>query len=218
MNKTWKALIPIMLSGGLMACSTTGPAPVEPEEKPVIEEPAVETPEVETPKEEVEKPKEPEVKPEPTKPKVVVLPKKTDDGKLVLGGEEWVYIPGLEQNFKARVDTGATTSSISAVDIVYFERDGKVWVKFKIQHEEVKSKEIALPVKRWVKIRQSNSDDVKQRAVIEAWVQLGDLKEKTDFTLVDRTHLSFPLLLGRSFFRDVAIVDVSRKYVQDKHK
>lgn len=218
MNKTWKALIPIMLSGGLIACSTTGPAPVEPEEKPAIEEPAVETPEVETPKEEVEKPKEPETKPEPKEPEVKEKVQKTADGKLLLGEEEWVYVPGLEQNFKARVDTGATTSSISAVDVVPFERDGKDWVKFKIEHEGVKSKEIALPVKRWVKIKQSSSDTSQERAVVEAWIQLGDLKDKTDFTLADRTHLSFPLLLGRSFFKDVAVVDVSQKYIQDKHK
>ncbi|EEX93982.1 hypothetical protein VIOR3934_13782 [Vibrio orientalis CIP 102891 = ATCC 33934] len=216
MNKPWKVLIPIMLSGGLMACSTTGPAPVEPEQKPVIEEPVIE-PEVEQPKEEVVEP----VKPEPTKPKepvVEVQAKKTSDGKLLLGEEEWVYVPGLQQSFKSRVDTGATTSSISAVDVIPFERDGKDWVKFKIEHDGVKSKEIALPVKRWVKIRQSSTEGTHKRAVVEAWIQLGDLKEKTDFTLADRTHLSFPLLLGRSFFKDVAVVDVSKKFVQDKHK
>ncbi|NES63368.1 ATP-dependent Zn protease, partial [Vibrio parahaemolyticus] len=26
----------------------------------------------------------------------------------------------------------------------------------------------------------------------------------------------FPILLGRSFFRDIAVVDVSKKYIQDK--
>jgi hypothetical protein len=51
-----------------------------------------------------------------------------------------------------------------------------------------------------------------------AWIQIGDLKEKTEFTLADRTHLTYPLLLGRSFFKDVAVVDVSRKFVQPKHK
>ncbi|RTZ17296.1 ATP-dependent zinc protease [Vibrio aquaticus] len=216
MNKTWKTLIPLMLSGGLVACSTTGPEPVEPETKPVIEEPVVEPVEPQEPKEEVT----PEVKPDPKpqEPVVEIKPKKTSDGKLLLGEEEWVYVPGLEESFKARVDTGATTSSISAVDVVAFERDGKDWVKFKIEHDDVKSKEIALPVKRWAKIRQSSSDGTQKRAVVEAWIQVGDLKEKTDFTLTDRTHLSFPLLLGRSFFKDVAVVDVSRKFVQDKHK
>ncbi|EEX32008.1 hypothetical protein VIC_003107 [Vibrio coralliilyticus ATCC BAA-450] len=207
-----------MLSGGLMACSTTGQQPVEPEQKPQIEEPKVEQPEKEVEKETKPEPK-PEVKPEEKpKPKPKPQPKKTSDGKLILGEQEWVYVPGLEENFKARIDTGATTSSISATDVVEFERDGKDWVKFKIEHDGVKSKEIALPVERWVKIRQSSAEKSERRAVVESWIQIGDLKEKTEFTLADRTHLKFPLLLGRSFFKDVAVVDVSKKFVQKKHK
>ncbi|AXN32969.1 ATP-dependent zinc protease family protein [Vibrio coralliilyticus] len=218
MNKTWKVLIPVMLSGGLMACSTTGQQPVEPEQKPQIEEPKVEQPEKEVEKETKPEAK-PEVKPEEKpKPKPKPQPKKTSDGKLILGEQEWVYVPGLEENFKARIDTGATTSSISATDVVEFERDGKDWVKFKIEHDGVKSKEIALPVERWVKIRQSSAEKSERRAVVESWIQIGDLKEKTEFTLADRTHLKFPLLLGRSFFKDVAVVDVSKKFVQKKHK
>ncbi|WP_019275884.1 ATP-dependent zinc protease [Vibrio coralliilyticus] len=218
MNKTWKVLIPVVLSGGLMACSTTGQQPVEPEQKPQIEEPKVEQPEKEVEKETKPEPK-PEVKPEEKpKPKPRPQPTKTSDGKLILGEQEWVYVPGLEENFKARIDTGATTSSISATDVVEFERDGKDWVKFKIEHDGVKSKEIALPVERWVKIRQSSAEKSERRAVVESWIQIGDLKEKTEFTLADRTHLKFPLLLGRSFFKDVAVVDVSKKFVQKKHK
>ncbi|NOJ22027.1 ATP-dependent zinc protease family protein [Vibrio coralliilyticus] len=218
MNKTWKVLIPVMLSGGLMACSTTGQQPVEPEQEPQIEEPKVEQPEKEVEKETKPEPK-PEVKPEEKpKPKPKPQPTKTSDGKLILGEQEWVYVPGLEENFKARIDTGATTSSISATDVVEFERDGKDWVKFKIEHDGVKSKEIALPVERWVKIRQSSAEKSERRAVVESWIQIGDLKEKTEFTLADRTHLKFPLLLGRSFFKDVAVVDVSKKFVQKKHK
>ena len=112
--------------------------------------------------------------------------------------------------------TGATTSSISAVDIVDFERDGKDWVKFKIEHDGITTEEISLPVERWVKIKQSSAEGTQRRAVVVASIQIGDLKDKTEFTLADRTHLSFPLLLGRSFFRDVAVVDVSKKYVQKK--
>lgn len=214
MNKTWKLIIPVVLSGGLMACSTTGQTPVESDQKPNVEVPKVEQPQTE----EKENAKETKPAEKPSQPEVVLKAKKTSDGKLILGEKEWVYVPGLEQNFKARVDTGATTSSISAVDIEPFERDGKDWVKFKIEHDGVKSNEIALPVQRWVKIRQSSADGTQKRAVVDAWIQIGDLKEKTEFTLADRTHLTFPLLLGRSFFKDVAVVDVSQVYIQDKHQ
>ncbi|MEG3220194.1 RimK/LysX family protein [Vibrio gigantis] len=218
----WKAIVVLMLSGGLFACSTTTQVPAEPEQKPQVEQPAVddssktdatEVQKVTEPTEKVEevKPTEPEAKPKPEE-----KPTKTSDGKLILGEEEWVFVPGLKEAFKARVDTGATTSSISAVDIVDFERDGKDWVKFKIEHDGITTEEISLPVERWVKIKQSSAEGTQRRAVVVASIQIGDLKDKTEFTLADRTHLSFPLLLGRSFFRDVAVVDVSKKYVQKK--
>ncbi|MCG9630177.1 MULTISPECIES: ATP-dependent zinc protease [Vibrio] len=228
----WKAIITLMLSGGLVACSTTSQVPVEPEQKPQIEQPVVDdsskadekdgeaskepATEPEKEPEEVVKPAEPEKKPVPPKEPEKMI--KTADGKLILGEEEWVYVPGLEESFRARVDTGATTSSISAIDIVPFERDGKDWVKFKIEHDGIKSKEVSLPVERWVKIKQSSAEGTQRRAVIVANIQIGDLKDKTEFTLADRTHLKYPLLLGRSFFRDVAVVDVSKKYVQAKVK
>lgn len=213
-----------MLSGGLVACSTTNQVPAEPEQKPQIEQPVEkEVTETEsTVKEETDKTEDKisEVKPVEEPKKEVKPPvekvKKTADGKLILGEEEWVFVPGLKETLKARIDTGATTSSISAVDIVPFERDGKDWVKFKIEHDGIKTAEISLPVERWVKIKQSSANKSQERAVVSTWIQIGDLKEKTEFTLADRTHLTFPLLMGRSFFRDVAVVDVGQKYVQDK--
>lgn len=230
MKKSWKALVPLLLCGGLVACANTNEQAVgndsKPQTSPKVEQPETspETKPAVTPDDKVTQ--QPEVKPKPEpetkpveKPKPPVIEaQQTADGRLILGEKEWVYIPGLEQSFKARIDTGATTSSISAVDIVSFERDGNDWVKFKIEHDGIKSKEIALPVDRWVKIRQSSAEGTQRRAVVQAWIQIGDLKEKTEFTLADRTHLTFPVLLGRSFFKDVALVDVSKKYIQDKHK
>ncbi|WP_194437163.1 RimK/LysX family protein [Vibrio fluminensis] len=216
MRKNWQTTCLVILSTTLAACASQTSTPEQPV-KP--EQPPVEQPSVETPSKPVEKPTvDPEVTPDKKPlPPVVEPDRKTSDGKLILGEKEWVYIPGLEESFRARVDTGATTSSISAVDIKPFERDGKDWVKFKMEHDGVSSKEISLPVERWVKIKQSSAEGSQRRAVVHAWIQIGDLKEKTEFTLADRTHLSFPVLLGRSFFRDVAVVDVSRKYVQKKH-
>lgn len=217
MNNTRQLLITLLFTGALAACSTT-PPPIEPDvPEPEIEQP-IEKPDAERPVEpEIEQPVEPEVKPEPeTKPEPKPLPTKTEDGKLILGAKEWVYFPGLAQNVNARIDTGATTSSISAVEIVPFERDGKDWVKFKIEHEGVKTKELEAPVQRWVKVKQSSADETQRRAVVMGWIQIGDLKEQTSFTLTDRTHMDFPVLLGRSFFNDVAMIDVSRSYVQGK--
>ncbi|MDP5252965.1 MULTISPECIES: ATP-dependent zinc protease [unclassified Vibrio] len=145
---------------------------------------------------------------------VTLEEKKTSSGKLILGSKEKVWVTKIDQTLDSRVDTGATTSSISAVNIQDFERDGKDWVKFQIDHDDVSSKVIEMPVKRWVKIRQASSDKPDRRPIVEMEITIGDTTQLTQFTLTDRNHLSYPLLLGRSFFKDVAVVDVAKTYIQ----
>jgi hypothetical protein len=46
-------------------------------------------------------------------------------------------------------------------------------------------------------------------------VEMGGKKYKNQlFNLADRSYLDFQVLMGRSFLRDIAIVDVSRKNIQ----
>ncbi|CZF79737.1 hypothetical protein GCE9029_01625 [Grimontia celer] len=152
--------------------------------------------------------------------KEVPVPQKSD--KAVLGEQEWVWIDAAGSNYKARVDTGATTSSLNATDIQEFERDGKTWVRFNLAHTQNGEDEseplatIEAPVTRWVKIRQASTEGLERRPVVELRVRLGELHEKTQFTLADRSHMEFPVLLGREFFKDIAVVDVSQSYIHPK--
>ncbi|MEZ8142381.1 ATP-dependent zinc protease [Enterovibrio sp. FF113] len=147
------------------------------------------------------------------------VPVPTAQDKTILGEMEWVWIDAAGDNFKARVDTGATTSSMNATDIQEFERDGKTWVRFNLAHTKSDPNDaepavaIEAQVKRWVKIRQASADELERRPVVELRVRLGDLHEKAQFTLADRSQMEFPVLLGREFFKDIAMVDVSQSYV-----
>ncbi|HAS3930067.1 TPA: ATP-dependent zinc protease, partial [Vibrio cholerae] len=117
--------------------------------------------------------------------------------------------------------TGAATSSLNAVDIEEFERNGKNWVRFHLADEKNPKTEanwIEAPVLRYVRIRQSTNDNTERRAVVELWVKLGSIHEKAQFTLADRSQMTHPVLLGREFIRDIALVDVSRKYIQTEQK
>lgn len=147
---------------------------------------------------------------------------RTAHGKVILGEEEWVWLDSLKASFKARVDTGATTSSLSATDVQVFERDGKQWARFNLNHDANERPEdadmVEAPVVRWVKIRQANSEEPQRRPVIEAWVKLGQLHEKAQFTLADRTQMTYPVLLGREFFKDIALVDVGKTFVQGNNE
>ncbi|MDN3609602.1 ATP-dependent zinc protease [Vibrio ostreicida] len=138
---------------------------------------------------------------------------------VMLGEIEKVTIDSIKQTFDARIDTGATTSSLNAVDIEEFERNGKNWVRFHLSDGATPLDDtnwIESPILRFVKIRQSTNEQMERRAVIELWVRLGDIHEKAQFTLADRSLMSHPVLLGREFIRDIAIVDVSKKYIQNE--
>ena len=234
--KKWGFLFPVVLSIAVVGCSTT-PEQAQTNEtaksssstnssndpkKTVTKEGEAAAPKTETKLSPMEK--HPNVKPKPMptvtpkKTKAMTTGIKTPEGKLILGQTEWIHIDGLDINVPARIDTGATTSSVSAVDILAFERDGKKWVKFKLSHEGKTSKELTLPVVSTKFIRQSNSEKTVERYTVKGWVTVGSLKLNTEFTLADRTHMDFGVLLGRSFFRDEAVVDISRQYVQPKVK
>lgn len=162
-----------------------------------------------------------------SKPKPVVTRKtpnneplpKQPTAPLLLGEIEHVSIDNVEHTFDARVDTGAATSSLNAINIEEFERNGKNWVRFQLDEGEgtdgVKktSQAIEARIVRYVRIRQATSEDAERRAVVELWVKLGTIHEKAEFTLADRSMMTNPILLGREFIRDIALVDVSRKYI-----
>lgn len=139
------------------------------------------------------------------------------DNKIIVGHIEWLWIEAINRVYEARVDTGATTSSISAQDITPFEKDGKRWVRFRLTPDDSDdSFEIEAPLVRYVRIRQASSQTLDRRPVAALTVRLGKMTEVAEFTLTDRTQMNYPILLGREFLRDVAVVDVARRHVQPK--
>lgn len=139
------------------------------------------------------------------------------DGKTLLGGIENVYLdpPGLE--FSARIDTGARTSSMNAIDIVEFERDGKPFVKFNLTHPETgEMLEITRRLRRHVRVKERGDREAQRRPVVRMRVILADINEQIDFTLENRSKFKHQVLIGRNLLKDLAIVDVSKNFTTIK--
>jgi hypothetical protein len=134
--------------------------------------------------------------------------------KLVVGESEKVRLTPPGHIFNARIDTGATTSSLDARDIETFERDGSTWVRFKIAPPgKAGLDEIEKPVVRHVRILQSISSDTDRRPVVKLQFQLGRISLVEEFTLVDREHLNHQVLIGRNILKDLMLVDVAEKFI-----
>jgi hypothetical protein len=145
------------------------------------------------------------VKPEETRPT-------TRDGLPILGGVERVRLEPLGEEYKARIDTGATGSSLDARNIARFERDGEPWVRFTtVSRETGEEQEHSRKLVRQVPIK-GRGVEIHLRPVVILRAVIGDIDQQVEFSLTDRSRFKYPVLIGRNLLRDNAIVDVSRRY------
>lgn len=130
--------------------------------------------------------------------------------KKVVGGVTHIHFVQPDVVLLARVDTGAETASLDARNIERFERDGEQWVRFDIpdpQHNRRVSTEQKLS--RKVKILQAATESTDRRLVVELAVEIAGISQVAEFTLTDREHMSYPVLIGRNILKDVMVVDVA---------
>lgn len=126
----------------------------------------------------------------------------------VIGAVERIYFPPMKSPFMARVDTGATTSSIDAYNIKRFERDGQRWVSFTLENRETKEKmDFEKPLSRRVKIKRTIEEE--HRLTVNMDVKMGKDTFVAEFTLNERHDFEYQGLIGRNILSGRAIVDVS---------
>ncbi|WP_433829568.1 30S ribosomal protein S6--L-glutamate ligase [Flavobacterium anhuiense] len=136
--------------------------------------------------------------------------------KVILGSEEWCSFPELGiPTIKARVDSGAKTSAMHALNIAPFIKNDTNWVKFDINPIQNNIKtvihcEAPLVDKRIVK---SSSGFREHRYVIQTSLKIGDTKWPIEMTLTNRDSMGFRMLLGREAMSGRVLVDPEQKYL-----
>jgi hypothetical protein len=144
---------------------------------------------------------------------------KTFDHLSVIGLREWIALTewGVT-GLRAKIDTGASTSTLHASDIVQFDRDGKPWVRFtahlgtlmQLRHRHCEAPLVA------VKAIRSSTGHVQTRYVIRTHLALGDRNWPVDFTLTCRKAMRYRVLLGAKALVDgQLVVNPALAYVQD---
>jgi ribosomal protein S6--L-glutamate ligase len=136
--------------------------------------------------------------------------------KIILGSEEWCSFPELGiPTIKARVDSGAKTSALHAINIAPFKKEGQNWVKFDINpiQNNVKTVihcEAPLVDKRVVK---SSSGFREERYVIQTNLEIGNSNWLIEMTLTNRDSMGFRMLLGREAMSGRVLVDPEQQYL-----
>ncbi len=146
--------------------------------------------------------------------------KKTASSELpILGWREWVALPDLGvSTVKAKVDTGARSSSLHVVGLEEFEKEGSIWVRFRI-HPRQRSSEVSVSAEAPVLERRSvrsSSGKASVRPVIITHISLLNVTWPIELTLSRRDEMGFRMLLGREAFRGQFLVDASNSYYGGK--
>ncbi|MFT6625768.1 MAG: ribosomal protein S6--L-glutamate ligase, partial [Cycloclasticus sp.] len=132
--------------------------------------------------------------------------------KIIIGSEEWCSFPELGVfAIKARVDSGAKTSSIHAFNIHPFRRNGESWVSFEIHPLQNNRRTVVRCEKQLVDKRlvKSSSGIAETRYVISVPLKLGGLIWDIELTLANRDSMGFRMLLGREAMNGRLMVDTS---------
>jgi len=134
----------------------------------------------------------------------------------IAGYVEKVQIAGTDLVFEARLDSGATTSSLNALDLETFERDGKDWVRFDVVDPKDTTKRIPLeyPIKRNVRIVRHDGNH-QNRPVIQLPLCIGTHERLADVSLVDRSELTYQLLVGRNHMRGSILIDSGKRFMHE---
>lgn len=139
------------------------------------------------------------------------------ENKILIGSQEWCSFHSLGiPAIKARVDSGAKTSSVHAVNIQPFKRGAENWVSFEVHPLQDNRRTVArceAPVvdRRSVK---SSSGDTEKRIVIKVPMQIGDLTREIEITLANRDSMGYRMLLGREAMAGCMLVDPSASFLQ----
>lgn len=134
----------------------------------------------------------------------------------IIGWREQVALPDLGiPEVKAKIDTGARSSALHAIDVETFERNGKPMVRFKVYpyqrdtHRSVTA-EAELIDQRQVR---NSGGQAQVRPVIETTVELNGYAFPIELTLTNREVMGFRMLLGRQAVRRRFLVDAGRSFL-----
>lgn len=144
---------------------------------------------------------------------------KRSKDKLVIGWREIVALPELGiKEIKAKVDTGARSSSLHAFDLEYSKRGRKEYVTFKVHPLQRNSKKVIkskAEVLEYRRIKSSNGQ-ISKRPVIVTPITLLDQTWLIELTLANRDEMGFRMLMGRESFRGRMLVDANKSYYGKK--
>lgn len=130
-------------------------------------------------------------------------------GKAIYGHIEQVRLGDIPDPVPARLDTGAQRSSLNAQNVEIIERDDQRYVRFTFVEGDSREHEIERPLVEETEVRQASGSET--RYVVSLPLCVGDRLADVEFTLTDRSSMTYPMLVGRNFLSEHALVSSAHR-------
>ncbi len=160
---------------------------------------------------------------EPSQTQHTIVPEQ----KIILGWLEQAYAANIPIQMRAKLDSGAKTSSIHGVVTDVFEKDNEQWLAFtfdwlKQRHDKSASFEkskhvyrIEAPVVRQAKIK-NHHDPSDIRWVVKLPIFIAGRCTSGEFSIANREKFNYPILLGREYLKASTLIDPSKTFTQGR--
>ncbi len=138
-----------------------------------------------------------------------------------VGWREWVCLSKVGIPWiKAKIDTGARTSTLHAFYVKPFKRRGEIFVRFSIHPlqrntQYVVENEAAVIDRRWV---MDSGGHREKRYVIRTPVTIGGYTWPIELTLTNRDTMRFRMLLGRTALANHCLVYPGESFLLGRRK
>jgi hypothetical protein len=147
------------------------------------------------------------------------MPERPDKTKVVIGWREWVSLPEIGVTaIKAKIDTGARSSSIHAFDVETYFRGAVEIVRFTLHplqlrdHPQILAE---LPILERRVVRSSNGV-TDNRIVVRTQLLLREVQIPIELTLANRDAMGFRMLVGREALRGRFLVDSEKSFLSGR--
>ena len=138
--------------------------------------------------------------------------------RVVLGWREWLALPALGiVAIRAKVDTGARSSSLHVDKQWRFIEQGAPWTGFRIttgvRGDQVIESQAPVADEREVTDSGGNRS---RRVFLRTQLRLAGVEREVEINLTDRRGMLFPMLLGRTAIAGLFTVDPARSFVHGR--
>jgi hypothetical protein len=136
----------------------------------------------------------------------------------MLGWREWASLPGLGlPAVRAKIDSGARSSSLHVESHWRFIEGGAPWVGFRLRNNGPGAGivQVVAPIFDEREVTDSGGHRTR-RIFLRTPLRLAGIEREIEINLTDRQGMLFPMLLGRTAMARVFAVDPARSFLHGR--